>query len=171
MAFPITPTDGQGYINSVGTRYVYNAADNKWVIQSQDIGVTGAQGTPGEVGPGATGVININIHSGSSGFVTNGYKGDFRMPCRYKMYNWAIIGDASSWAQLNIYKTDLANYPTGTLVSSGVTGPNLLNQSKNSGTCSGWGSPTGVGDTIMRVEVSGVTGLSHITLMVGYSCI
>lgn len=60
MAFPTSPTDGQTYSNALGTEYLYVAADNKWVIKTQDIGVTGLQG--------ATGLIGLIGNTGAQGF-------------------------------------------------------------------------------------------------------
>jgi collagen type VII alpha len=78
MSFPLTPVDGQQYTTNLGTRYQYSIAESKWIIVSQSLGVTGAQGNTGTVGPagsaGDTGLPGSQGQTGAGG--TTGVKGD-----------------------------------------------------------------------------------------------
>lgn len=66
MAFPINPIDGEAYTNTLGTRYIYTAADNRWNIQTQNMGWTGAQGATGPLG-GPQGVTGLQGPTGIFG--------------------------------------------------------------------------------------------------------
>jgi hypothetical protein len=71
MSFPLNPVNLQEYTNSLGTTYQYIAADTKWVIKTQNIGLTGLQGETGSQGnPGSqgdTGLQGITGLQGSTG--------------------------------------------------------------------------------------------------------
>ena len=75
MSFPLNPTDSQQYTNGLGTRYQYKAVDDAWKIVSQDVGVTGAQGSTGSQGvtgvSGVTGIIGVTGLVGVTGVQGN----------------------------------------------------------------------------------------------------
>lgn len=72
MSFPISPSDGQRYTTSLGTVYEYVASDDKWVLATAEIGVTGAQGFTGL--QGATGLDGAQGIQGDTGI--QGAQGD-----------------------------------------------------------------------------------------------
>lgn len=140
------------------------------------IGATGLQGAQGYTGirglegSGVTGIINVNITNFDS-YISDGLKGNFRMPYNFRIYDWVVLGDSTGYVTLNVYKATYSGYPptpTG-LISLGGTAPNLIAQSKNSGTATGWLGATGAAGDIFRIEASGTTGLNLITLIMGFS--
>lgn len=160
MSFPINPTDGQGYINSLGTRYVYNAADNKWVIQSQDIGVTGPIGPPGS---GFTGLINIDFDQ-AYGYLYTGLNANVMLPFKCTIYNWYVLGGSTGYCEYKVSKCTSSNYPNGETMYQNPM-PNLTKQIYNTGSLSGW---TGAYGDILRVSFNSCTGMHASTLVLAY---
>jgi collagen type VII alpha len=68
MAFPINPSANELYTNAIGTTYIYNATDDKWLIYSQEVqGFTGVQGETGIGYQGITGFSGVTGLIGETG--------------------------------------------------------------------------------------------------------
>jgi len=62
MSWPQLPTDGQSYVNPLGTTYIYRSLTNSWNIQVSNIGVTGFQGQTGiQGGTGIQGITGLAL--------------------------------------------------------------------------------------------------------------
>lgn len=171
MAFPINPTDGQGYINSLGTRYVYNAADNKWVIQSQDIGVTGLQGYTGAKGAdyGVTGAINMTA-SYHYEVAPTGVLGYIKMPFNYRVNDFTLVANETGTMNLSVSRSNYNAHPTYTAMH-GSTGPRLNGEIKkfDSNIIGKWVFPTGMAGDIIKINVDSNDTIKSFLISLGYS--
>lgn len=133
MSFPISPVDGQTYTNALGTIYIYDSTDNKWNIQSQNLGVTGIQGAIGYTGlRGVTGLRGITGLKGDAGAIgATGLRGvtgigSYTYPWKYS-FNATLTSDKSnvtgdgtdytipfdtqiSWSTPDVYNTSTGIY-------------------------------------------------------------
>lgn len=171
MSFPLNPVDGEGYINALGTRYVYNATDNKWVIQSKNIGVTGAQGYTGVKGAdyGVTGAINMTASYVFESAPT-GVLGYIKMPFNYQINDFTFVANETGSMNLTVSKSNYSAHPAYTAMH-GETGPRLSGQIKyfESSLVGKWSSPTGVAGDIIKITVDSNDTIKSFLISLGYS--
>jgi hypothetical protein len=96
-------------------------------------------------------------------------KTDFSLPYRINLNTWQMVGLPTGSISIDIYKSTLASYPGTTGINIGGTGPYLSLAVQNSGTTSGWGTPTGAQGDVMRVNVKSASTVTLASLGLNYN--
>lgn len=175
MAFPTSPVNGEVYTNALGTRYVYNSTNAKWVILYQDVGVTGPKGLDGITGPqgpqgmNPTGMLSCTVTAGSQGWVNNGTKGFVVVPYNCRFFNWTLVATNAGYCEFNLGISTYAAFSTQKGMHTGVAGPVLSGSNKNTGSTSTWLNPTGTAGDIITFQLTGATGIQSASLNLGVS--
>jgi len=133
-------------------------------------GQTGIQGYTG-VQMGATGAINFIMYTVPTSMLVTGIQGDITLPFAIKLNSWQLLAGTTGIMTVDLWINNYANFPpiSANAMHSGATGPWLSNAIKNTGTTTGWGSPTGAQGDIIRVNIEGVTGISMASLSLNYN--
>jgi len=148
MSFPVSPVNGELYTNALGVVYRYVAADEKWILEDQQL-------------QGYTGVFNVRLSR------RNGLQVDLTMPYDVTLDGWRLLstGGTTGAMFVNLYSDTYTNYPfTGTPMHSGATGPNMSGWKNEDNDISDWADRTVTIDEVLRVEVAGITGIRDSTL-------
>jgi hypothetical protein len=102
--------------------------------------------------------------------ITTGFKGAIPVPFAGTITEWTVVStDAnpptSGSIEIDILKSTYANYPTmNSMVGTG-TKPNISNSNKGTGTPTGWSTTTINAGDIIGFNVTSVTGLKRITIV------
>jgi hypothetical protein len=102
--------------------------------------------------------------------ITTGFKGAIPVPFAGTITEWTVVStDAnpptSGSIEIDILKSTYANYPTmNSMVGTG-TKPNIANSNKGTGTPTGWSTTTINAGDIIGFNVTSVTGLKRITIV------
>jgi hypothetical protein len=102
--------------------------------------------------------------------ITTGFKGAIPVPFAGTIIEWTVVStDAnpptSGSIEIDILKSTYANYPTmNSMVGTG-TKPNIANSNKGTGTPTGWSTTTINAGDIIGFNVTSVTGLKRITIV------
>lgn len=128
-------------------------------------GETGSQGMTGPKGLAETGILHIAIDN-EDDYLDAGYKADVMVPYECQFHKWNVFGGETGTISFEIYKSNVASFPTETQFTG--TQPSLSLQMYGSGslTAQGW---TGVFGDVIRVKVTSATGMYRATLALEYS--
>ena len=131
-------------------------------------GAAGATGLAGAAGSdsGITGLVTLSFNnSGTAISPFTGIVSEFEMPFRYKIYGWDALASngETGYVSTHLSNTAYASYPPA--IGGSVTGPWLSAQNKNTGAM----GITGAAGDIVRVWVSGITGLSNLTTVLKFN--
>jgi hypothetical protein len=102
--------------------------------------------------------------------ITTGFKGAIPVPFSGTITEWTIVStDAnpptSGSIEIDILKSTYANYPTMSSMVGTGTKPNIANSNKGQGTPTGWSTTTINAGDIIGFNVTSVTGLKRITIV------
>jgi hypothetical protein len=102
--------------------------------------------------------------------ITTGFKGAIPVPFAGTITEWTIVStDAnpptSGSIEIDILKSTYANYPTMSSMVGTGTKPNIANSNKGQGTPTGWSTTTINAGDIIGFNVTSVTGLKRITIV------
>jgi hypothetical protein len=113
--------------------------------------------------------IGLTVGDGVNA-ITTGFKGAIPVPFAGTITEWTVVStDAnpptSGSIEIDILKSTYANYPTmNSMVGTG-TKPNIANSNKGTGTPTGWSTTTINAGDIIGFNVTSVTGLKRITIV------
>jgi hypothetical protein len=102
--------------------------------------------------------------------ITTGFKGAIPVPFAGTITEWTIVSTdtnppTTGSIEIDILKSTYANYPTmNSMVGTG-TKPNIANSNKGTGTPTGWSTTTINAGDIIGFNVTSVTGLKRITIV------
>jgi hypothetical protein len=114
-------------------------------------------------------MIGLTVGDGVN-VITTGFKGAIPVPFAGTITEWIVVStDAnpptSGSIEIDILKSTYANYPTmNSMVGTG-TKPNIANSNKGTGTPTGWSTTTINAGDIIGFNVTSVTGLKRITIV------
>jgi hypothetical protein len=113
--------------------------------------------------------IGLTVGDGVNA-ITTGFKGAIPVPFSGTITEWTIVStDAnpptSGSIQIDILKSTFANYPTMSSMVGTGTKPNIANSNKGTGTPTGWSTTTINAGDIIGFNVTSVTGLKRITIV------
>jgi hypothetical protein len=137
-------------------------------------GVTGLTGVTGADGlsVGYTGTLNI-LMDGQGGVLSAGVKADITIPFNINIYKWRLMAGTTGTLLMGIWNDTYANYPpiSADAMSAGATGPYLLGTDilKREATTSGWGSPTGAQDSVVRINIDQISNIKTASLTLFYN--
>ena len=102
--------------------------------------------------------------------ITTGFKGAIPVPFSGTITEWTIVSaDAnpptSGSIEIDILRSTFANYPTMTSMVGTGTKPNITASNKGNGTPTGWATTTINAGDIIGFNVTSVTGLKRITIV------
>jgi hypothetical protein len=102
--------------------------------------------------------------------ITTGFKGAIPVPFAGTITEWTIVStDAnpptSGSIEIDILKSTYANYPTMSSMVGTGTKPNIASSNKGTGTPTGWSTTTINAGDIIGFNVTSVTGLKRITIV------
>jgi hypothetical protein len=132
-------------------------------------GSSGAAGTSGSSGTSSTNIdtLSFTVDTGGAATISSGLKSFVYLPYSGTILSWTILSNNSGSTEIDIYKTDYANYPPtsgDTIINSGY--PNLNNNIKNqSSNLSGWNSTTFNEDEILGFYVVSAQTLTRVQLI------
>jgi len=128
-------------------------------------GVTGISGSPGDIF--FTGIINISASYKNEAAPT-GTIGYFRMPSKYWVKDWELVGDPTGWIGLTVEKSNYALFGSWTAMSLG-SHPTITAGIKGTSSSAGWASPTGLADDLLKFDVVHCTGIKSWNLSMRFN--
>jgi microcystin-dependent protein len=113
--------------------------------------------------------IGLTVGDGVNA-ITTGFKGAIPVPFAGTITAWTVVStDAnpptSGSIEIDILKSTYANYPTMSSMVGTGTKPNISNSNKGTGTPTGWSTTTINAGDIIGFNVTSVTGLKRITIV------
>lgn len=159
-------------VNTLGAKFLVdgNVSLSKGILLANTRGANGqvitSDGTNATWANVTTTSAIIYVMDGGESTITTGVKGELHIPFTCTINSWALLGDATGSAQVDIWKTTLANYPP--TVANTITGsskPRIVSANSNSSaTLTGWTATINSGDTL-RFNVDSVTTLKRATIV------
>jgi len=113
--------------------------------------------------------IGLTVGDGVNA-ITTGFKGAIPVPFAGTITEWTIVSTdtnppTTGSIEIDILKSTYANYPTmSSMVGTGIK-PNISNSNKGNGTPTGWTTTTVNAGDIIGFNVTSVTGLKRITIV------
>jgi hypothetical protein len=113
--------------------------------------------------------IGLTVGDGVN-VITTGFKGAIPVPFSGTITEWTIVStDANppttGSIEIDILKSTYANYPTMSSMVGTGTKPNIANSNKGTGTPTGWTTTTINAGDIIGFNVTSVSGLKRITIV------
>lgn len=161
----------------------YASLDNNGKVVQDPANAT-ATPTPNKIpiagsdGKLATGWLSDNLRTVSVGItvgdgvnpITTGVKGAIWIPISGTITEWTILSTdgatpTTGSIEFDILKSTYADYPTMTSIVGSGTKPNISNSNKGNGAPTGWSTTQINAGDCLRFDVTSVTGLKRVTLV------
>lgn len=154
----------QGYI----TLFADEATNTMKVKKSDGTEASLVEGVGSSTNPKVA-TIGITVGDGING-ISTGMKGAVYIPFSGEITEWAILSNdssnpASGSIEFDILKSTYGNYPTMSSIVGTGTKPNISNSTKGKGTPSNWVTTIVNEGDCLRFDVTNVSSLKRVTLV------